>query len=285
MIRWLAYLLLFSSPLAATGCNKENTVAEKPLFDSIPVVTPVVPVIKEASGLADSRKNKGFLWVQEDSGNPAQLYLLWHDGKVAKTIPLVGIANRDWEELQLANGQLYLGEIGDNMRRHAEYRFYIFEEPLASVSEVKDFQTLRFQYEDGSRDAEAFLVDPATRDIYIFTKSDDPAKIYKITFPYDFSVVHTAKVVGQLTYNGVVAAALSADGKEAILKTYAGLQHYVRRSSESFLQMFQHPFKPLPYRTEIQGEAVTFSLENGGYFTLSEKGFFNDLNLFYYKRI
>lgn len=284
MIRLLAYLLILGSPLAATGCNKDSAADKDILFDSIPIVTPVKPVIREASGIADSRKNKGFLWVQEDSGNPAQLYLLGHDGTVAKTIPMVGITNRDWEELQLVDGQLYLGEIGDNLRRHAEYRFYIFDEPLAGTNDVKDFQVLRFQYEDGSRDAEAFLVDPATRDIYIFTKSDNPAKIYKISFPYNFSVVNSAKQVGQLTYSGVVAAALSPDGKEAIVKTYAGIQHYIRRDNESFLQMFQNPFKPLPYRTEVQGEAVTFAINNGGYFTLSEKGIFNDLDLYYYKR-
>lgn len=247
-------------------------------------MTPVKPVIREASGIADSRKNKGFLWVQEDSGNPAQLYLLGHDGNVAKTIKLAGITNRDWEELQLANGQLYLGEIGDNLRRYAEYKFYIFEEPEATTSEVQNIQVLRFQYEDGARDAEAFLVDPASGDIYIITKSDDPAKIYKLTFPFDLNAINKAVAVGQLTYNGVVAATLSADGKEAIIKTYAGLQHYVRNANESFLQMFQNPFKTLPYRVEIQGEAVAFSINNDGYFTLSEKGIFDNLHLYFYKR-
>lgn len=283
-MRLLAYLFLIGSHTTASGCNKESTMPVTELFDSIPTMTPVKPVIREASGIADSRKNKGFLWVQEDSGNPAQLYLLGHDGTVAKTIKLEGITNRDWEELQLANGQLYLGEIGDNLRRYAEYKFYIFEEPEATASEVKNFQVLRFQYEDGARDAEAFLVDPATGDIYIFTKSDDAAKIYKLAFPFDLNMVNAAKAVGQLTFKGVTAAALSPDGKEAIIKTYAGLQQYIRSGNESFLQMFKKPFKALPYRTEIQGEAVTFSISNDGYFTLSEKGIFDNLHLYFYKR-
>jgi hypothetical protein len=284
VIRLLVYFFLVGSKITSSGCDKSSTEHSTILFDSIPIVTPVKPMIGETSGIADSHRNKGYLWVQEDSGNPAQLYLLGHNGIVAKTIKLRGITNRDWEELQLAAGKLYLGEIGDNLRQHAEYRFYIFEEPVQAANEVNSFQVLRFQYEDGSRDAEAFLVDPATGDIYIITKSDDPAKIYKLTYPFDFNKVNKATVIGKLTYRAVVGAALSPDGKEAIIKTYAGLQYYKRSEGESILQMFQKPFETLPYRPEVQGEAVTFSINNDGYFTLSEKSIFNNLHLYYYKR-
>jgi hypothetical protein len=42
-------------------------------FDSIPSAVIVTPTISEASGIADSKRNPGYLWVHEDSGNPPQL--------------------------------------------------------------------------------------------------------------------------------------------------------------------------------------------------------------------
>ena len=283
LFRILTFALLLCSQSSFTSCNKDAAQITKTGFDSIPILHVLNPLIREASGITDSRKNKGYLWVQEDSGNPTQLYLLGHDGKVSKTIFIKGIVNRDWEELQLYGTDLYLADIGDNGKKYTEYQFYIFEEPDASINEISTFQTVRFKYEDGPRDAEAFLVDAATKDIYIITKSDNPAKIYKITFPYSTNL-NTATAVGALNYTGVVGAALSPDGKEAIVKTYVGLQHYSRKEGESILQMLQKSFTNIPYQLEPQGEAVTFSIDNSGYFTLSEKGMFTSVNLYFYKR-
>ena len=78
------------------ACNKEAVPDDIPLlYDSVPIVKPVVPIINEASGIADSKKNPGKIWVEEDSGNPSQLHLLGRDGGVVKTIFISGSINRD----------------------------------------------------------------------------------------------------------------------------------------------------------------------------------------------
>jgi len=141
---------------------------------------------------------------------------------------------------------------------------------------------VRFQYPDGSHNAEAILVDPASKDIYIITKSDSPAFIYKIASPYT-GKLNTATKVGQLTYDVVTGAALSPDAKEIIVRTYSTLYHYNcnGRSIEAALQTAP---TSLPYTIEPQGEAVAFSADNGGFFTLSERGFASYVNLYFYKR-
>lgn len=269
-------------------CQREvttgNTNDNKPLFDSVPTVKTVAPLIPEASGIADSKKNAGYLWVQEDSGNPPQLTLLKHDGSVQKTIYIKGAINRDWEDMVLAGNDIYIGDIGDNNSVYADYTFYKFAEPAAAVDTVRNFETIRFRYPDGAHDAEAFLVEPSTGNIYVITKRDNPSRIYKLTAPFTASTLYTAEAVGQLNYPGVVSASLSADEKEIIIKTYFALGYYKKTAAEKIETALQKPVTSIPYEAEPQGEAVCFSALNNGYFTLSEKGFGSTVQLYFYKR-
>lgn len=281
----LSLLLLLITQASILSCAKNNTENIATGFDSIPVVRPVAPIILETSGLADSKRNKGFLWVHEDSGNPSQLYLLGHDGKVVKTVALQGITNRDWEELQLAGNKLYLADIGDNQAKNDISTIYIFEEPAYTADAISDIITIQFKYADGPRDAEAFLVDEQSGDIFIITKSDKPTRIYKLAFPYSNTSVNTATQVGELKYSGVVAAVISPDRKEIIIKTYVALQHYKHNPQTSIAETLQKPFEKLPYQPEPQGETVAFAADNSGYFTLSEKGLLGAaVKLYFYKR-
>jgi hypothetical protein len=72
-------------------------------FNPIPVRIQVNPVIDEASGIAESRKNAVFLWVQQDSGNPNNVSLLGKNGSLFKNVFIKGIINRDWEDMALSN--------------------------------------------------------------------------------------------------------------------------------------------------------------------------------------
>lgn len=276
--------LLCAVALLYSACGKSAAPAMPLLYDTIPVQKPVVPLIAEASGIADSRKNPGMLWVEEDSGNPSQLYLLGHDGIQKKKIHLLNILNRDWEDIQLSGDKIYLADIGDNNAGHAECIFYVFDEPSISTDTVTQIESIRFVYADGPRDAEAFLVDPVKKDIYIITKRDNPSRVYKISYPYNAGGLNTATQVGVLTYTNVVSAALSANGKEMLVKTYAGIQHYDRSGNESIGDALKKKPTLVAYKMEPQGEAICFALDGSGFFTLSEKGFASAVNLFFYRR-
>lgn len=273
----------FFAAVLLAACQKKEGVATPPQasFDSIPATHVVKPMIREASGIADSKTVPQTLWVQEDSGNPPHLYSLNYDGTVRKTVVIKGAVNRDWEDMARAGDTLYIADIGDNDRIFSEYTIYKFVEPQANVDTVHRFETIRFRYPDGAHDAEAMLVDPATRAVYIITKRDNPSLIYKIENP--ITGLNTAVKVGQLTYSGVVSAALSPDGTEVLVKTYTTLFHY-SRDNKSLEAALQNTPTTIPYVMEPQGEAVTFAADNSGFFTLSEKGLSNAVNLFFYKR-
>ncbi|MCU7551109.1 SdiA-regulated domain-containing protein [Chitinophagaceae bacterium LB-8] len=241
-------------------------------------------MLLEVSGIADSKKNPGYLWAQEDSDNPPNLILISHEGNVVKTIPIKDAINYDWEDMTLAGDQIYIADIGDNKLERNEYTIYQFTEPSSSVNLIESFKTIRFKYPDGTHDAEALLVDPVKKDIYLITKRDNPSEIYKLSYPQSFTELNTATKVGSLSYSGVVSASLSADAKNIIIKTYIGLHLYRRNESEDITKILAGPFTNLDYHIEPQGEAVAFAADNSGFYTLSEKGFSKDVNLYFYRK-
>jgi hypothetical protein len=273
--------LFISGVLLLCQCHKNaSPSAPAPVFDSVPTVKPLIPLVNEISGIADSKLNPGYLWGIEDSGNPPQLYLIGHEGIVSKKIFLKGITNRDWEEVTLCNGNIYIAETGDNAAVYNNYSFYKFSEPSSSVDTVSTIETISFTYPDGSHDAEAFLIDSSSKNIYIITKWDNPSKIYRLNYPYQSNNIVT--LVGSLPYTGVVSAA--GFGNEIIIKTYTDLFYYQRSQNENIEQSLKKSYTHLPYVIEPQGEAVSFADNGAGYYTISEKSFAPSVNIYFYKR-
>lgn len=259
-------------------------------FETLTSSNPVqAGIIDEASGLADSRANPGFLWVNEDSQRPTAIHLLEKNGQYRKQLFIKNVTNRDWEELALAAGPtagknyIYLAETGDNDQVYPEYAFYRFEEPLASVDTVTQVDILRFRYADGSHDSEAFFVDPATKDIYVITKREAKSRIYKLTYPQSTGSVNIASFVLELPYNFVTAACFSDNG-ELLVKTYSDIYYYKRMAGQPVGGELFASYTKLLYNPEPQGEAIAFATDNTGFFTLSEKGFASSVNLNFYKR-
>ena len=277
-------LLSLCAIFAAMDCAKKGSGKNTALiFDSIPVSHAVVPVIEEGSGIADSKLNPGNIWVEEDSDNPPQILLMKHDGTVVKKIFIHGAVNRDWEDIALYDDTIYIADIGDNDQKYKSYTFYIFPEPLASADTVKNSRAVSFMYPDGSHNAEAFLLDQKSHDLYIITKTDNPSRIYKLSYPYSSSM-NILTLEGKLNYSGVVSAASSSDDKEVIVKTYLALKYYQRKSNQSITECLTQSPRMLPYTPEPQGEAICFANDTSGFFTLSEKGLASFVNLYFYPR-
>ncbi len=119
-----ALIFSFKSCIKTSEASEPLPPAIAIIFDSIPVVKKISSIINETSGIADSKLNPGFLWAQEDSDTPTQLYLINHDGNLAKKIYIKNVVNRDWEDMSLVGDEIYIGEIGDNNLVYPVYRFY-----------------------------------------------------------------------------------------------------------------------------------------------------------------
>ncbi len=286
--------ILLSLIIFTTCCNsnsKEVTPPSLP-FAAKPEATAIVPgFIDEASGIADSRANPGCLWVEEDSGNPPDIYLLKYNGSLLKKISIKGAKNRDWEDMTISSGPtpgvnyIYLADIGDNNRQYADYSILRFPEPTTTMDEVQDWDKISFVYPDGAHDAEAVMVDEHTKDLYIITKRDAVSKVYKLAYPQSTTSMSTASFVLDLPFTGVVSAAISKSGSELIIKTYTGLFYWTRKSGETIDATLAKPSTTLSYVLEPQGEAVCFKGDNTGFFTLSEKSFAPSVSLNFYKRL
>ncbi|MEO6917043.1 MAG: hypothetical protein ABI151_16680 [Chitinophagaceae bacterium] len=293
MTKTLLFISFLSFLLPAVSCVNSAPVLSINLpFESQPESSPLSPgLIDEASGIAESRTGKGFLWVEQDSGNPPEIYRLGKDAVLINKVTLKGIHNRDWEDLVISKGPknginyLYLAETGDNISAHNAYSIFRFPEPADDIDTVSSFDIIRFQYPDAAHDAEAILVDHETKDIYIITKRDAKSRIYKMKYPQDLVNNNQAEMVGELPFNFVVSAALSADSKEIILKTYTKLYYWRKSASEKIEETLSNPALVLGYQSEPQGEAICFSGSGAGFFTLGEKPFtVSSVQLNYYKR-
>lgn len=273
--------------------KKENPkpAGEVAIFENTPISYPINPgKIDEASGIAVSKQNPGKIWVEQDSGNPPELNAIDTNGNFVKKIPITGVTNRDWEDIALAPGPeagknyIYLAETGDNSQKDSSYAFYRFIEPSISADNISGVDKLSFKYPDGSHDAEGFFVNPSTKDIYIITKRDSQSRVYLLPYPQSISAVTTATYTGALPFSGVTSAAISADGSELMIKTYAAIYYWKRSGSETpETTLTKEPIK-LGYQMEQQGEAITFDEDGSGFYTLSEKPLLNPVNLNFYKR-
>jgi hypothetical protein len=277
--------------IGLSACKQNQDTGNTIGFASTPQEYPVTDVrLNEASGMADSKANPGYLWVEQDSGNPPDLTLLQHNGTVLKSIHLANAVNRDWEDMVLSNGPtpgkqyLYIAETGDNLLVYDDYAIYRLEEPTAATDTVQQVDRIAFFYPDGSHNAEAILVDPDTKDLYIITKTDLHSKLFKLAYPYSPKGMNKVEEVGALPYNYVVSAALSPGGKEIVVKTYDAIYRYPRTAGETIVQTLSKKYVSLPYQQEPQGEAIVFDNNDSGYYTLSEKALASSVKLYFYKR-
>lgn len=285
------FLSLFVVGLLGGCGEKIVTIPGSIDFAPVPSRAPITPgLIDEASGLADSRSMDGHVWVNEDSGTPAQLNLLSHGGKLAGRLALPGITNRDWEDMAAGPGPqpgvtyLYLADIGDNLARNDQNVIYRLVEPKSLTETVGSIDRIAFQYGDGPRDAETLLLDPLTRDLWIVSKENSTTRLYQLPYPQSMVTVNTAVFRGELPLTLVTSGSISTDGKEILLKTYLGVYYWPRFTGQTVVEaLVGKQSYSLTYQLEPQGEGICFDKAGNGFFTLSERGNAASVTLNYYK--
>jgi hypothetical protein len=288
MKKIIPFIILFAACQKSQTPNPGNDIIT---YENTPQsFTLTGAILKEASGIVDSRTIPGYLWVEEDGGNPPQIYLLKHDGTYTDSVMIIGATNRDWEDITIGPGPtdgksyIYIADIGDNNASYADASIYRFAEPAAGVHAVSDYEKITFTYPDGAHDAEALLVDDQTKAIYIITKRETEGRIYKLAYPQSTSTIGVAEYVSSLTYTGVVSSSLGSDGKELIVKNYTDVYYYSRKNNEPLSATLARTPAKLGYQLEAQGEAIAFAADKSGFFTLSEEYMNIVPKLNFYKR-
>lgn len=243
----------------------------------------IQPNLDEISGIIPSINNDSCYWVNEDSGSSGKIHLYSQSGKKVATYNFPGLGINDMEDLAFSeNNTIYIGDFGDNNYSRNNYKIIEINDRKMSIGEeytTTDAKTINFRYDyddEGNLNkynCEAFIFEPLSQSIYLFTKEASRSYIYRLEAPFDYNNINEAKKIGEFRINGqrVTAADITFDGNCFILKTYEYIFYWERVNNETFEELIQKTPMLLPYKGEAQGEAVCFSLNKNNYFTISEK--------------
>jgi hypothetical protein len=246
--------------------------------------------MNEVSGIAASAINKDVYYVHNDSGDTSRFFAISPNGKLLNTIYYNGDPTQrrgadDVEDIAVGPGPdakksyVYLGDIGDNGGVRPCINIYRLTEQQSwakagSTNSLASIQ--RLKYPDAPHDAEAMMIDPIEKLLYIITKRSDSVRVYTtpLAFKTKDTVVMTyrAKLFfkGFKPFSWITAADISRDGRHVLVKSYEKVYYWQREGKEPIWQTLQR--KPLEpnYQQEKQGEAVGFTADGKGYYTTSE---------------
>lgn len=243
--------------------------------------------LDEISGLACSRNLPGMIYVHNDSGGEAAVYLLDSLGNNVGKIEFLETENRDWEDIAIGPGgdgksYIYVGEIGDNNAVHDEIVIYRIPEPenIKPTTQAIPQKTI-LRYPGGARDAESLMVDPITGDIFIISKRDSINTLFRLPSDKFNGGQDELEELIKLPFTSATAADISADGSQILVKNYLSIYYWKRNPGETVAKAMSKEPVQLPYSPEPQGEAIGFLPDGKSYYTLSEKRF--DLDPVLYK--
>ena len=288
------YLMCFVF-LACTSCfDKGSEPGDSDMFTPARRLAELTEKkLGEVSGIAASVVNRGHLWTHNDSGNPPVVYLVNEALEIKLACRLVGVKNRDWEDIAVGPGPepgktyIYVGDIGDNNAKYPVKYLYRFEEPLLTqgVSEVdiSAFDRITFRLEDGMKDTESLMVHPETKQIFVVSKREKPVYVYQFQNPVSTNDTLVATKVTSLPLTQIVSAGFSPAGDEVLMKNYDNI-YYWNIAGRSLREGLQSEPQILHYTEEPQGEAITFKSDGSGFYTLSEKLKGEKTYLYFYAR-
>ena len=279
--------------LASAGNHEPNTELNAP--EDALTKTGIVQDsrLTEISGIDASFGNPNAYWVHNDSGNPAEVFLIAETGETLMRVILEGAKNIDWEDISVfqISGKNYVcvADVGDNTGKRQSCNLYLFEEPKLPKDgsekphevTIKDFKKLKFTYEDGPRNCEAIAFDHKGQSLFLFQKAIDKKEkeksfgIYELKFNVnDLALQSNVAVrIAENTDRITTGAAISRDAKQLILCNYAvgawATKPLVVKWSSS---LNNSSFKPIPLPVQRQREAICFSADSKSAIVVSEFG-------------
>ncbi len=232
----------------------------------------------EASGLAASRTTPGVLWSHNDSRGTASLYAFDALGQDLGGYGVPGAFALDWEDMSPGPGPdgtdayLYVGDIGDNFNiRGGLVTVYRVpdSDPELLEGEFPEATALTYRYPDGSHNAEALFIDPVEAALYLITKSDEAAFVFKGSLEPSTEAIDLAHISTLFLGAEVSAADMSADGSTLAVRGYRTVWMWHRNPGATVEDMLADEPCQAPSPEERQGEAIALD-QDFAYWTISE---------------
>jgi hypothetical protein len=250
-------------------------------------------ILPELSGLAASGKYPGLLYTHNDSGDSPRFFMMDENAKVTAEMRLPGASAVDWEDIAVgpcpAGSCVYLADTGDGSASRPDYTIYRVAEPAAlpaagSVTSVA-FESFRFLYPDegGRHNSEALLVHPKSGRLFVIIKMGGRPSVYEMRQPFVAGTVQTLVHVAILPLPAADSIVTGADfapcGDRMLVRTTQSL-YELSAPGGQVEALFAAPAVKVPVAAqEPQGEAVTYSPDGRRYFTSSETGGPQPLNI------
>ncbi len=257
-------------PPGADACDPYASIVDVGTVESEGLV--------EASGLAVSRINETVLWSHNDSRGGAELFAFDTTGASLGVFDLPRAFAFDWEDMAAGPGPdgagayLYVGDIGDNFHirggKIAVYRVPDAD-PLTMGNEFSEVVGLAYRYPDTTHNAEAMFIDPIDPALYIVTKDETRALVFRGPITPTGDEIELELVATLFLDAEVTSADISWDGGVIALRGYRSVWMWTRPEGSSIADAFATDPCSAPAPDERQGEAIAFDRELS-YWTVSE---------------
>lgn len=233
---WAILLALGATGFAAELEIVHRLVPDMPAVDLKSSAKINLRLVPECSALWASTLHPGVFWTLSDSGNKPEIVPLHADGSPVagpagpwSSVVLKGLKNTDWEALTAdGQGNLIVGDVGNNLSRRKELALYVFKEPALGVQEVSEFRKYTFSWPDQtiypdpeiSHDCEAMFV--VRGKLYLLTKHrrDTLTDLWRADLPATGEKAALTKLARFDAKGMVTDASVSPDGKRLAILTY-----------------------------------------------------------------
>ena len=240
--------------------------------------------INESSGLAPSTRyaNESLLWTHNDSGNDARIFCINLHGQTVAEVLLQGAANRDWEDMAVRDEWIYIGEIGDNLRRHDSVTIYRIREPEFDAAKIGqrfeiEPEKMTLKYPDGAHDCESLIVGAAGQ-VLLVTKNGTASKFFQAPRPFENGATQTLEQVGEYSFTGktpwgylATGGSLAPDEKSVVVRTYTHAYEWKVQTPTDRKKVFESKPRIFELPPSKQGEGICYSADGKRFFTTSEQ--------------
>ena len=241
--------------------------------------------LREASGIAASRRNPGVLWIHND-GSAGVVHAVGMNGARLATFYL-GRAVLDMEDIAVGPGPvagvsyLYVGDIGGNKARR-DVQVFRIPEPIVDPSWAGNPPSVYFSgvegfplsYPDGKYDAESLMVDPNSSDVFVVTKQESTARVYRANLNSISPGVQTRwTFAASVPFPRLSGGDISADGTQIVLRREDYAQTWERFNGEAISTALWRPGVGIPVigpPVEPNGEGIALLPNGTGYVTIGE---------------
>lgn len=257
--------------------------------------------LREASGIAQSTRDKNVLWSHNDSGYGPFLFAFTTSGQHVARVFVEDVSARDWEDIAAFRWRdqswLAIADTGDNAAVRSVSAVHIIAEPVITtvsgraVARVPVERSISFTFPDGPADCESVAVDVRQQKIYLLTKRQKPPRLYSLSLvqdgaPKEIVQAHLEGEVSgipRLSAQDIIdrpslglhgsqptAMDFASDRSFAVINTYGYAYRFERKAGQEWLAALNS----VPQRIKLpllkQGEAVAIASDNGGFFVTSE---------------